>query len=305
LSAAVAEYNDKYMFGVMGLDVDEICTATINLSRKNYADLIDGKVKLVFYTIKSKKMPVYISEFIDTGIRMLLDGNGSGFVKEYYDTIERIYNQEIPLSKIANKARVKTTIEEYRIKTKMLNKAGNPLPKQAHMELILQNNLSVDLGDTIYYVNTGVKKSDGDIQTKTNKLTKEKELIINCKLIPKDQIENDPNLTGDYNVSRYLDAFNKRIEPLLVCFHPDIRENILISTPDQRKYFTNKQLELTSGYPFNPEDQDTIEELLEITEQELNFWESIGVSPTYMFEEYNVLDKYSELNNKNSERSIA
>ncbi len=188
LSAAVAEYNDKYMFGVMGLDVDEICTATINLSRKNYADLIDGKVKLVGNTIKSKKMPVYISEFIDTGIRMLLDGNGSGFVKEYYDTIERIYNQEIPLSKIANKARVKTTIEEYRIKTKMLNKAGNPLPKQAHMELILQNNLSVDLGDTIYYVNTGVKKSDGDIQTKTNKLTKEKELIINCKLIPKDQI---------------------------------------------------------------------------------------------------------------------
>lgn len=305
IEAFVAEYNDKYMFGVMGLDVDEMCTATINLSRKNYADLIDGKVKLVGNTIKSKKMPVYISEFIDIGIRMLLDGNGSGFVKEYYDTIERIYNQEIPLSKIANKARVKMSVDEYRKKSKMVNKAGNPLPKQAHMELILENNLIVDLGDTIYYVNTGTKKSDGDIQTKTNKLTKEKEMIVNCRLIPKDQIENDPNLTGDYNVVKYLDAFNKRIEPLLVCFHPDVRETILISTPDKRQYFTDKQLELTSGYPFNPEDQDTIEELLEITEQELNFWESIGLSPTYMFEEYNILDKYSELNNKNSERSIA
>jgi len=305
IEAIVAEYNDKYMFGVMGLDVDEMCTATINLSRKNYADLIDGKVKLVGNTIKSKKMPVYISEFIDTGIRMLLDGNGSGFVKEYYDTIERIYNQEIPLSKIANKARVKMSVDEYKKKSKMVNKAGNPLPKQAHMELILENNLIVDLGDTIYYVNTGTKKSDGDIQTKTNKLTKEKEMIVNCRLIPKDQIENDPNLTGDYNVVKYLDAFNKRIEPLLVCFHPDVRDTILISTPDKRQYFTDKQLELTSGYPFNPEDQDTIEELLEITEQELNFWESIGLSPTYMFEEYNILDKYSELNNKNSERSIA
>jgi DNA polymerase I len=305
IEAIVAEYNDKYMFGVMGLDVDEMCTATINLSRKNYADLIDGKVKLVGNTIKSKKMPVYISEFIDIGIRMLLDGNGSGFVKEYYDTIERIYNQEIPLSKIANKARVKMNLNEYKKKSKMLNKAGNPLPKQAHMELILENNLTVDLGDTIYYVNTGTKKSDGDIQTKVNKLTKQKELIVNCRLIPKDQIENDPNLTGDYNVVKYLEAFNKRIEPLLVCFHPDVRETILISTPDKRQYFTDKQLELTSGYPFNPEDQDTIEELLDITEQELNFWESIGLSPTYMFEEYNILDKYSELNNKNSERSIA
>ena len=305
IEAIVAEYNDKYMFGVMGLDVDEMCTATINLSRKNYADLIDGKVKLVGNTIKSKKMPVYISEFIDIGIRMLLDGNGSGFVKEYYDTIERIYNQEIPLSKIANKARVKMNLNDYKKKSKMLNKAGNPLPKQAHMELILENNLTVDLGDTIYYVNTGTKKSDGDIQTKVNKLTKQKELIVNCRLIPKDQIENDPNLTGDYNVVKYLEAFNKRIEPLLVCFHPDVRETILISTPDKRQYFTDKQLELTSGYPFNPEDQDTIEELLDITEQELNFWESIGLSPTYMFEEYNILDKYSELNNKNSERSIA
>ena len=76
MAATVAEYNDKYMRGVMGLDIDEICEATINIARKNYADLIDGKVKLVGNTIKSKKLPTYIAEFIDSGVEMLLNGNG-------------------------------------------------------------------------------------------------------------------------------------------------------------------------------------------------------------------------------------
>ena len=110
LDAVVGEYNDKYMKGVMGLDVDEICQATMNIARKNYADLIDGKVKLVGNSIKSKKMPTYIAEFIDKGVRNLLDGDGYSFVNEYYETVEMIYNQEIPLSKIANKSRVRISL---------------------------------------------------------------------------------------------------------------------------------------------------------------------------------------------------
>ena len=58
----MCEYNDRYMRGVMGLDIDEICEATINIARKNYADLIDGKVKLVRNTIKSKKLPKFFHE---------------------------------------------------------------------------------------------------------------------------------------------------------------------------------------------------------------------------------------------------
>jgi DNA polymerase elongation subunit (family B) len=168
MDAVVAEYNDKYMKGVMGLDVDEICQATINLARKNYADLIDGKVKLVGNSIKSKKMPTYIADFIDKGIRLLLDGDGYGFVNEYYETVEMIYNQEIPLSKIANKARVRISVEDYKKKMKTKNKSGGAMAKQAHMELIISEGLNVDLGDTIYYVNTGTKKSHGDVQ-KINK----------------------------------------------------------------------------------------------------------------------------------------
>ena len=315
MDAVVAEYNDKYMKGVMGLDVDEICQATMNIARKNYADLIDGKVKLVGNSIKSKKMPTYIAEFIDKGVRNLLDGDGYSFVNEYYETVEMIYNQEIPLSKIANKSRVRISLEDYKKKMKTRNKSGGAMARQAHMELIMSEDINVDLGDTIYYVNTGTKKSHGDVQKKTKKNPKyttkqlqitwadtgkqpkdailSEEIILNCKYIPNNIIENDPEATGEYNVDRYLDAFNKRVKPLLVCFDPAVRDDILISTPLDRKYFTRQDLELTSGKPYKDTDQDKLEDLLIITEEELEFWNRIDVSPTFMFEEYGIDDEFS------------
>jgi len=315
LDAVVGEYNDKYMKGVMGLDVDEICQATMNIARKNYADLIDGKVKLVGNSIKSKKMPTYIAEFIDKGVRNLLDGDGYNFVNEYYETVEMIYNQEIPLSKIANKSRVRISLEDYKKKMKTKNKSGGAMARQAHMELIMSEDINVDLGDTIYYVNTGTKKSHGDVQKKTKKNPKyttkqlqitwadtgkqpkdailSEEIILNCKYIPNSVIENDTEATGEYNVDRYLDAFNKRVKPLLVCFDPSVRDGILINTPLDRKYFTRQELELTSGKPYKDTDQDKLEDLLTITDKELEFWKRIDVSPTFMFEEYGIDDDFS------------
>jgi hypothetical protein len=119
------------------------------------------------------------------------------------------------------------------------------------------------------------------------------EIILNCKYIPNNIIENDPEATGEYNVDRYLDAFNKRVKPLLVCFDPAVRDDILIATPLDRKYFTRQDLELTSGKPYKDTDQDKLEDLLTITEEELEFWNRIDVSPTFMFEEYGIDDEFS------------
>ena len=56
---------------------------------------------------------------------------------------------------------------------------------------------------------------------------KETEMQFNCKLIPNEQIEDNPELTTEeYNVVKYLDAFNTRIHPLLVCFEPEVRDNL-------------------------------------------------------------------------------
>ncbi|MFN9980704.1 MAG: hypothetical protein ACK53Y_12340, partial [bacterium] len=82
--ADVAEYNDLFLRGEMGLDIDGVWPSTINVARKNYALLTDkGKVKLTGNTIKSKKLQTYVAEFLDTGLRMLLDGKGGEFLDFY------------------------------------------------------------------------------------------------------------------------------------------------------------------------------------------------------------------------------
>jgi hypothetical protein len=293
IEAALAEFNEKFMKGYMKLGIDEVIESTINLSRKNYADLIDGDVKLVGNTIKSAKLPIYIEEFLDKGIRLLLEGNGKEFIELYYEHVEMIYNQEIPLLKVASKSKVKQTLESYKDNTKKKNKAGKPMPRQAHMELILKNNLNVNLGDTIYYVNTGTKKSHADVKAKRLK-DGTIEIEFNSSLISTQQIESNPDLKGEYNVSKYLTAFNTRIEPLLVCFNPEIRSEILIDNPSKRQYFTEKQLELCSGYPTDIQDQDTLDDVFIMEQKEIDFWTKVGVDPEYMYVSENEEPKLEE-----------
>ena len=93
--------------------------------------------------------------FIDKGLRLLLDGKGGEFVEFYYEYLTKIYNKEVPLSQIANKASVKQTIESYKKRCKQRSKSGALMSRQAHMELVIRENIPVDLGQTIYYVNNG------------------------------------------------------------------------------------------------------------------------------------------------------
>ena len=144
--ADVAEYNDIFMRGEMGLDTDGQWPATINVARKNYALLTDkGKVKLTGNSIKSKKLQTYVAEFLDSGLNMLLDGKGQEFLDSYYEYLGKLYNREIPISKIANKARVKQSLDDYKVHITKRTKSGSFMSRQAHMELALANNLSVGL----------------------------------------------------------------------------------------------------------------------------------------------------------------
>ena len=318
VDAVLAEFNETYMEGRMGLDLDDVCSSTINFARKNYANAIGDKVKLVGNTVKSNKMPIYIEEFLDNGIKMLLDGDGHSFINYYYDYIDKIYNYQIPLMKIASKGKVKKSVDAYKRHVKGKNKAGNSNPRQAHMELVVKNNVNASLGDVIYYVNTGDSKSTGDLKTVTDKETGAKTIELNCTMISREQMEKNPDMTtDDYNVARYINAFNKRIRPLLVCFSKDIRErqeevlkgvnkgkfktfdNILIEVVkikdedtdktrmvlEQRKEFTEKQCELMAGHPYNDEDQDSFEDLMTMEDKEIRFWTSVNKLPNFMEQE--------------------
>lgn len=301
VEADVAEFNDIFMRGEMGLDIDYVAPSCVNVSRKNYIIKMikkgKEKIKLTGNTIKSKKLQQYIVEFLDEGFIHLLSGNGHLFVESYYDYVSKIINKEIPLSKIANKARVKQTIEEYGKYIKKVTKSGSLMARQAHMELIVLNNYNPGLGETIYYVNNGTKKSSGDVQ-KISKPTKRQKaeylekhgvempinyIEVNCYMIPESDITDYPDKTGEYNVERYLSVFNKRIEPLLVVFKPEIRSQILVSDLENRPYFTKQQCEMINGIPFKEKDQDSFDEVMTLSESEVKFWKRTGLDPYMMY----------------------
>jgi len=356
--ADVAEFNDMYMkdfhynvnsVNKMGLGIDEVVTATINFSRKNYADYFPTKpfpkdVKLVGNTIKSKKMPEYISKFLSVGIRQLLRGDGKAFLDEYYTYLEKIYNYRIPLRDIATKGKIKKSLKQYLIDVKEITKAGRPKSRQAWYELAIEHNLNVNNGDTIYYINTGTSKSHSDIKKVThyynidkegqkveitkdidreykkykkaleeeNKLSPmnkkkilikkewisetypkhfiEEEIIKNCMLVPNEIINREEDTFCDdennieYNVAKYVDMFNKRIKPLLVCFDRSIRDSILIDNPNNRRYFTDEECKMSSGQPNKVSDQDTYEQLMTMEDKEIKFWTKYDLVPPFIEE---------------------
>jgi DNA polymerase elongation subunit (family B) len=300
--ADVAEYNDIFMRGEMALDTDGVWPSCINLARKNYAVMdAKGKIKLTGNSIKSKKLPIYIEEFLDKGIKMLLQGNGKEFVEYYYEYLQKIYDKKIPLSKIAQRAKVKLSIDEYKKRLTTKTKSGNSMSRMAHMELAIQEGLKANLGDVIMYVNNGTKASQGDVQKMTPKQIKDTNtlnvfndsksklitdgVMINCYMLDKDILSNNPDLTGDYNIPRAIVTFNKRIEPLMVVFQEEVRNGLIVNEPEKRGIFTTSQCELINGQPLSDGDQDRLkEDVLDITEAELKYWERRGLSPFYMYD---------------------
>lgn len=120
----------------------------------------------------------------------------------------------------------------------------------------------------------------------------EEEVIMNCMVVPRWIIDNDDDKycsdmedeEFEYNVPKYISVFNNRIKPLLVCFSRDIREQIMINNPKDRKYFTKEQCELVSGEPYKPSDQDTYEQLMTMEDKEIRFWIKYDMVPPFIEE---------------------
>ena len=341
VEADVAEFEDLFLnkaydngVNMSGLGIDEYCDACIQFARKNYADLMpDGKTKKVGNTIKSRKMSGYLEKFIDEGVDLLLRGNGSKFLSNYYDYIDKIYNYQIPIRDIASKGNIKKSLNEYIADCGTLTKAGSKKSRQAWYELVIKEGLNVNVSDTIYYINTGTKKGHTDVKRVTHfyafdtngdkieitkdveklykeqpkdsgkktriELAKEKygvkaydedEIILNCKLVPNEILDKEEDVLCseyeglEYNVEKYIDQFNKRITPLLVCFSTKIRNNILITNPKDRKFFTDDEAKLVSGEPNKVEDQDTYEQLMTPERKEIEFRLKVGEVPPFVEE---------------------
>jgi hypothetical protein len=155
------------------------------------------------------------------------------------------------------------------------------------MELVIANNVQVSLGDTIYYVNNGKAMSHGDVQRKKKKDGTE-EIILNSYLISESDLEN--GMKGEYNVPRYINTFNKRVEPLLVCFKSEVRNSIIKKKPEDREYYTNSQCELIHGIARKEGDQDSLEEILTLSPEEKIYWKKMELSENSFMEDLGILE---------------
>jgi len=66
-------------------------------------------------------------------------------------------------------------------------------------------------------------------------------------------------------------------------YSPEIRDEILIEDPKDRKFFTKNQSRLVRGFPRREGDQDTLDEVLTLSEGEVEFWTNVGIDPFYMY----------------------
>ena len=67
-------------------------------------------------------------------------------------------------------------------------------------------------------------------------------------------------------------------------FKQEVRNALLVKNPEERPFFTKVQCELINGQPFDEQDQDKLEDVMEISNEEMIYWKKVGVSPYHMYE---------------------
>src|ERR1035437_826909 len=332
-------------------NLSRINYATLSLAKDKKTGEMKEKIKLTGNTIKSKIIPEYIEDFIDKGLDVILHDKGNEFLTYYNEYAKNLYYQRIPLKKIAKKKKKKKKIKIYK-KKRGKDKKGREKGMQAHMELINEKrnkiaeelfekykttlevrkeNLSVDekmklianympaepeLDSVVYYVNTGTKKSEGNSRKIViNKETGEERFC--ATLISTEDLQENPNMTGQYNVERYLDAFNKRVKVLLVGFEPETIKNFLskITTVKTKvnidepvidesvkakkikpKTKTVKEIkfEQADSTLLNLElknfDLNDFDESMHLEELEVNFWNKTGYDPRKIWNGFKTVD---------------
>lgn len=198
--------------------------------------------------------------------------------KENYDEILKIYGDEIK-SKYDDYENM--DVENFELED-LYKYTHNWMPNEP------------DLDSTVYLINTGNKKSDGDSTIIKDLETGEERMA--SSLINKKDLEENPNMLGEYNVDKYLNDFNKKVNPLLVVFNKNIREKILtkikvIKYKDEfgvkrikkelvKNLFKENELKLID------DDLDDLNEAITLQDEEILFWNRYGYNPNKIWDGY-------------------
>lgn len=76
----------------------------------------------------------------------------------------------------------------------------------------------------------------------------------------------------EYNPSKYISMLNSRIQPLLVCFRPEIAAKILVSKPSEKPWFSVADCRLVANDRIRESSCDTYEQLMMMDDREISFW---------------------------------
>jgi hypothetical protein len=68
-------------------------------------------------------------------------------------------------------------------------------------------------------------------------------------------------------------------------FQQEVRNGLLVKNPEDRPFFTKVQCELINGQPFDEGDQDKLEDVMEISDEEMSFWDRVGETPYHMYKD--------------------
>jgi len=156
-----------------------------------------------------------------------------------------------------------------------------------------------EIGTMLFYVNSGLKKSDKDVDVIFDE--KLGHLRMCSTLIDSEQIEQNPNLIGPYNAEKYLESFNKKVESLIGGFSENVQKKLLVRPNKKKKvkgskepvavglvreYFTEKELELRNY------DEDLLEDALFLEQGEIDFWNRTGLNPYDIYDGIKVPEDY-------------
>ena len=333
------DLEDKFLSGI---NLARINYALLAEEKDKKTGEMVKKVKLKGSTIKSRVMSEYLEDFVNKFLRLLLENKPEIAIQYYNDYVEDMFYKRFPLLKIATKAKVKNSIKDYLKRGN--DKNGRKKGVQAHMELIIEDrnreakkifeerfnelcpNSEKNIEDysieeiydkvevympkepeidtTIIYYNNGLLPADADSKKIIDPQTGEERFA--AVLLNSEDIENNPNLIGDFNYGKYIKALNQRIwhyskkwnmwTGLLTGFNPEIRDKIIrkivkikyknIETGEkitklqleERPIFTKDELKLDAY------ELDSFEDCFYLEPKEVAFWERYGYDPNKIFD---------------------
>lgn len=232
-----------------------------------------------------KKYKTTIQNYLNRGT----DKNGKDKAKQAHMELiimeregiaKKIYKEHFEGKQIGDSEKIHKPVEEAEL-SYILNVVDDHMPPEP------------ELDSYVYYVNIGTAKSHGDSQWIKDPDDPTGEKLMFCsKLIDSKQLEDNPELTGSYNVSKYIDAFNKRVKTILEGFSIVVRKQLLVKDPEYREHFTKEELKLKNF------DHDKYDESMFLEDKEIEFWNKTGYNPKLVWDgfkqnsEHYLMDSY-------------